>query len=480
MAVLENLEPKKVWENFEELNKVPRETFDMDRISDYCYNWAKERGLDVHRDEVKNVIIKKPGTAGYEASEPVILQGHMDMVCEKVPGSTHNFKTDGLQLYIEDGFVRAKETSLGGDNGIAVAMAMAILESDDIPHPPLEVIFTVDEETGMGGAIGLDMSEFKGKKLLNMDSEDEGILTAGCAGGINYATHIPVQREQVTGTKLTVKVGGLRGGHSGQVIQQERGNANKLIGRLLNNIQRETGLSVIAINGGSKMNVITLESVAEFIVEDADKAKAVVARLDETWKEEFGSSEPGLFVELKDEGETESYALTKKSTTDVIAYIVIALQGVQEYSRVLEGALETSLNLGVIATTDTEVVAKYQIRSAMETKKWEIAERLKCLGELVGAYEEVIGEYPAWKYSEVSPLRDIMISTFEEMYGKTPEVISMHAGLECGYFMSKKPDLDIVSFGPEMFGVHSFNEKLDIASTQRTWDYLLNILAKCK
>lgn len=480
MAVLSNLEPKKVWENFEAFCAVPHGTYDMDKISAFCYNWAVEKGLEAYQDEAKNVIIKKPGTAGYENSEPVIIQGHMDMVCEKVPGSSHDFKKDGLTLYVEDGYVRAKDTSLGGDNGIAIAMCMALLESDDIPHPPLEILFTVDEEEGMGGAIAVDMAPFKGMKLINMDSEDEGLFTVGCAGGINYATHIPVSRETVSGTKLTIRLSGLKGGHSGHVIQQERGNANKMHGRLLNKIQKVTDLSIVAINGGSKMNVINPESIAEIVVADAAKAKEVIAEMEKTWVDEFLGIEPDFFVEVKEEADVTVEAFDKESTSKVISYIMLALHGVQEYSRVLANTVETSLNLGVLETTENELVAKYQIRSSVETMKWEIAERLNTLGKLVGGEEEVIAHYPAWKYAPVSPLRDVMCETFEELFNKKPEVYVMHAGLECGFFSEKKPGLDIVSCGPDMWGIHSFNEKLDIASTARTWDFLLATLAKLK
>ena len=480
MAVLSNLEPKRVWANFEDFCAVPHGTFDMDKISAYCYNWAVERGLEAYQDEAKNVIIKKPGTAGFENSKPVIIQGHMDMVCEKVPGSAHDFKKDGLKLFVEDGCVRAKDTSLGGDNGIAIAMAMALLESDDIPHPPLEVLFTVDEEEGMGGAIAIDMDRFDGMTLINMDSEDEGIFTVGCAGGINYACHIPVNKETVSGTKLTIKLGGLKGGHSGHVIGEERGNANKMQGRLLNKIQKVTDLSIVSINGGALMNVITPESVSEIVVADAAKAKEVIAEMEKTWVDEFLGIEPDFFVEVKEEADVTVEAFDKDSTSRVISYVVLALHGVMEYSRVLANTVETSLNLGVLKTEENELLAKYQIRSSMETMKWEIAERLNTLGKLVGGEEEIIAHYPAWKYAPVSPLRDIMSETWEELFGKKADILVMHAGLECGFFSEKKPGIDIVSCGPNMRGIHSFNEKLYIDSVERTWELLLATLLKLK
>ncbi len=273
MAVLNQVKPEKVFHFFEELCQIPHGTFDTKRISDYCVAFAKERGLEVQQDEANDVIIKKPGTKGYEDSEPVILQGHLDMVCEKTPDSDHDFKTDGLDLYVEDGYVKAKGTTLGGDDGIAIAMAMAVLDSSDIPHPPIEAVFTVDEETGMGGAEAVDLSGLKGKKLLNIDSEEEGVLTSGCAGGIVFETKIPVEREDRTGTKIRVKVHGLLGGHSGNEIHRQRGNAHKMMGRLLYRIQQEVPISLISINGGSKDNVIASESEAVFLAEPEKEAR---------------------------------------------------------------------------------------------------------------------------------------------------------------------------------------------------------------
>ncbi len=251
MAVLENQEPQKVFQFFEEMCQIPHGTFDTKRISDYCVAFAKDRGLEVIQDEANNVIIRKPGTAGYEESEPVIIQGHLDMVCEKTADSPHDFKTDGLELYVEDGYLKAKDTTLGGDDGIAVAMAMAVLDSDDIPHPPIETLFTVDEEDGMGGAHAIDLTLLKGRKLINLDSEEEGILTTGCAGGIQYVTEIPVQREERDGQLVKIRIHGLLGGHSGAEIHKQRGNSHKMMGRLLYHIAREIPFHLACVGGGS-------------------------------------------------------------------------------------------------------------------------------------------------------------------------------------------------------------------------------------
>lgn len=332
----------------------------------------------------------------------------------------------------------------------------------------------------MGGAIAVDMDRFDAMTLINMDSEDEGIFTVGCAGGINYASHIPVSKEAVTGTKLTVKLGGLKGGHSGHVIGEERGNANKMMGRLFNELQMVTDISIVSVNGGSKMNVITPECVSEFVAADVCKAKEVIAKMETVWVDEFLGIEPDFFVEVKEEADVTVEAFDKCSTDRVVNYIMLAPHGVMEYSRVLANTVETSLNLGVLETKENELLAKYQIRSSMETMKWEIAKRINVLNKLVGAEEEIIAHYPAWKYAPVSPLRDVMCETWEELTGKKADILVMHAGLECGFFSEKKPGIDIVSCGPNMRGIHSFNEKLYIDSVERTWEFFLATLAKLK
>lgn len=482
MAVLDNLEPKQVFHFFEELCKIPHETFDTKRISDYCVSFAKERGLEVSQDDTNNVIIKKPGTAGYENSEPVILQGHLDMVCEKKPGSDHDFKKDGLKLYVEDGYVRAKDTSLGGDDGIAVAMAMAILDSDDIEHPPIEAVFTVDEETGMGGAEAVDLSQLKGKMLINIDSEEEGILTTGCAGGIFYKTVIPMRKSTAEGTLITIKIHGLLGGHSGNEIHKQRGNANKMMGRLLYRLGKETDLRLTEIFGGSKDNVITMNATAGVLVPTSQAAKVTEMTEDmkKIWLDEFMGEEPGLAVDFETTKDVHMDAYDQDSTKRVIAYLEICPNGLQEYSRKLKGIVESSLNLGVIECDDTSVTTQYLIRSSVESRKQQMREQVEQCALLAGGKGETTGEYPAWQYKQDSKLRPLMIETYKELYGKEPVVSAVHAGLECGLFLGKRPDLDCVSCGPNLLDIHSFNEHLDIASTQRTWEYLLAILKKCK
>ena len=482
MAVLNHVKPEKVFYFFEELCKIPHGTFDTKHISDYCVAFAKERGLEVQQDAANDVIIKKPGTPGYENSQPVILQGHMDMVCEKTPDSDHDFKTDGLDLYVEDGYVKARGTTLGGDDGIAIAMAMAILDSKDIPHPPIEAVFTVDEETGMGGAEAVDLSGLKGKKLLNIDSEEEGVLTSCCAGGIVFETKIPVERETGTGTKLQVKVHGLLGGHSGNEIHRQRGNAHKMMGRLLYRIQKETPISLISVNGGSKDNVIASESEAVFLVPSgrADQVLKQTEAMKDIWLEEFTGEEPTLDVTAATQGEAEEAVMTKDSTGRVIDYLVICPNGLQEYSRKLKGLVETSLNIGVVETSQDAVRTVSLIRSSVESRKQQLREQLEVCARVAGGTARTVSEYPAWQFDPDSELRKVMVDIYERMFGKEPVVSAVHAGLECGLFLGKRPDLDCVSFGPNILDIHSFNEKLDIASTERTWEFLKEILKELK
>lgn len=482
MAVLENLEPKSVFHFFEELTKIPHGTFHTKEISDYCVAFAKERNLEVIQDKANNVIIKKPGSKGYEDCEPVIIQGHLDMVCVKTPDSSHDFSKDPLKLFVEDGYIGAKDTSLGGDDGIAIAMAMAVLDSNDLAHPPIEAVFTVDEETGMGGALAIDLSVLKGKMLINMDSEEEGVLTTGCAGGIEYETTIPVKKEERKGTLVHVRLHGLIGGHSGSEIHLQRGNAHKMMGRLLYRLAAQTELNLTEVYGGSVANVISQECKAGILIpeENLDKSLAVIREMEQIWNDEFMGEEPGLRVDCETEKNAEVSVFDAESTKRVIGYLMICPNGMVEYSRKLKGLVETSLNIGVVRCEDDSVKTLYQIRSSVESRKRQLMEQLEQCASLVGGKGEKMSEYPAWQYKEDSRLRPLMIDTYKDLFGEEPAVSTIHAGLECGLFLGKRSDLDCVSCGPNVPSVHSVNERLDIASTQRTWKYLTEILRRCK
>ncbi|SFQ19032.1 dipeptidase D [Lachnospiraceae bacterium XBB1006] len=482
MAVLENYEPKKVFQYFEEISQIPHGTFNTKQISDYLVDFAKAHNFAYHQDEANNVIIYKPGTAGYENSEPVIIQGHIDMVCEKRPGSNHDFKKDPLQLFVEDGYVKAKDTTLGADDGIAVAMTMALLDSTDVPHPPIEAFFTVDEEVGMGGANAADLSLLKGHKLINIDSEEEGYLTTGCAGGVRISTIMDLHRENKTGSVVMIRIHGLTGGHSGAEIHEQRGNAHKMMGRLLNKLMSEVAFSLIEVGGGSADNVIAMEDTARILVKKEDVAKVVsfAQEMKTIFDDEFMGDEPGLQLDCVDEGEKEVAVMNADETAKAVRYLATVMNGVQSFSRKLEGLVQTSLNMGRIACSEKELIFYHMIRSSVNTEKDGLRESVEALAAMIGAHNVIDSAYPAWEYRPESELRKVMEDEYEKMYKEKPVVLAIHAGLECGLFLGKRPDLDCVSIGPNMCDVHSFNERLEIASTKRTYEYLKNVLAALK
>ncbi len=480
MPVLEQLEPKKVFHFFEEISQIPRGTFHTKAVSDYCVNFATDRGLFVVQDDLNNVIIKKPGTAGYESSEPIIIQGHLDMVCEKTESSTHDFLKDPLQLYVEDGFVHAKDTTLGADDGVAVAMALAILDSDDLPHPPVEVVFTVDEEVGMDGAIGIDLSPLEGKMLLNLDSEDEDTVIAGCAGGLSMHITLPIERTEVKGDQVEITIRGLKGGHSGAEIDQQRGNANKLAGRLLNHLNFNTKFHLVRVQGGTKDNVITPVSNITLVTSESQKVTDLTNAMCEAWKQEFGKVEPDLEVEVIVTKDAKKAAMTEECMKKVIFFLNNCRNGVYELSRSLKGMVETSNNIGVVKTEEDSIMFATLIRSSMASKLVEMKESFISFAEMLGASYEICSEYPAWMYKEESKIRPIVANAFEKVYGRKTNISTIHAGLECGILSGKKPELDCVSFGPQMYDIHSFNERLSIESTQRIWEVVKEILKQCK
>lgn len=480
---LENLEPKEVFHYFEELTKIPRGTYNTKAVSDYCVNFAKELGLEYIQDQANNVIIKKAGTKGYEDADPIIIQGHLDMVCEKVQGSTHDFMKDPLDVYEEEGFVQARGTTLGGDDGIAIAYAMAILASDELEHPPIEAVFTVDEEEGMGGANAIDLSVLKGRMLLNLDSDVEGTIVAGCEGGCENVVRIPIEREEKEGTVLTISIDGLRGGHSGLEIHEQHGNANKLMGRLLMTLAAENvAFSLVEIDGGSKPNVITSFGESKIVLDpsDVEKAKEILKEYTDVLKEEFGQDEPDLSVIVSEELDQKVSAMTIESKKKVIFLVTATPDGVQCFSRNIKGLVETSLNLGIVKTEEEWLTAVYRVRSAVKSKKENMKKTLAMWAEFLGGTFSVEGEYPAWAYKIDSKIRPVVVNTYKELFGVEPKVTTIHAGLECGLFAGKLEDLDCVSLGPDMLSIHSPNEKLSVASTQRTWELIKAILKNCK
>lgn len=482
MGVLSNYEPKEALYYFEELTKIPRATYNCKQVSDYCVNFAKELGLEWYQDEAHNVVIKKPGTPGYENAAPVIMQGHLDLVAVKTEGYEHDFTKDSLKLFVEDGKIGAINTSLGADDGIAIAYAMAILASKDIPHPPIEALFTADEEQSMNGAKTIDMSLFKGNMVMNLDGEEEGTFVVGCAGGFICRVHVPFTRVEESGQKVALSIRGLTGGHSGGEIQKQLANSNKLMGRVLYNLSKDFDFNIVNINGGTAANVISMFTTAELIVEPAH-VEELVARFkafEPVLKAEFAGDEDGMTLDVVLDGEATVQAMDAEGTANVISFLFGAPDEVQSYNRTFHEYVETSLNTGIVKTDENDVWAEYQIRSEVKSKLDMFKDKMQMWAELVGGWSETFGDYPAWAYKADSKLREIMVKKYTEMYGKEPDVYITHGGLEGGMFSEKNPDLDIVCFGCNLFDVHSVNERVEIESFKRTYEFILEVLKECK
>ena len=478
MAVLGHLEPQGVFSFFEQMCAIPHGSYNIRQISDWLVSFAKERGLEYHQDAVGNVIIIKEATPGYEHAEPVIFQGHMDMVCEKAADCGKDMETEGLDLAIDGDAIYAKGTTLGGDDGIAVAFALAVLDADDLAHPRFEAVFTVDEEVGMDGAVALDVSPLKGTRMMNMDSEEEGVLTVSCAGGNVSRVSVPVAREAFDGAAVKITVEGLQGGHSGVEIHKGRGNANMLLGRLLFAASRRTGLRIVSVNGGLKDNAIPVSAEAVVVAADAGAVKACCAALGEAFRSELCVTDPGVTVHTADA--EAALPMDKASTRKVLTLLTCAPNGIVEMSADIAGLVQTSLNLGVLTTGEHAVHGNFCVRSSMESQKAMLVDRLQALADQLEGSLEVSGDYPGWEYKQNSVVRDLMCEVYTEMFGKEPVIQAIHAGLECGLFCGKIPGLDCVSFGPDMADIHTCREKLYISSVQRQWEYLVELLKRMR
>lgn len=481
MSILVNLGPEKVYQFFEEICNIPHGSTNLDRISSYLEKFAADRGLWHVRDASNNVIIVKEATAGYEDVEPIIIQGHMDMVAVKKADCDIDLWNDPLRLKIDGDYIYAEGTSLGGDDGIAVAYALAILDSNDIKHPRLEVVITTDEEIGMEGATAIDLSMLKAKRMLNIDSEEEGILLTSCAGGLRADCRVPIEREDSNGMLYRIEVGGLTGGHSGAEIHKERGNAIKLLARVLGTVQEEVAIQIADIAGGEKDNAIPRESYACVCVSE-EQSKALIEKveaLNEILRNENQTKEPKLFVKITEQETTNISVLTVDATNRVIAFLMTLPNGIMNMSMDIAGLVETSLNVGVLELEKDVLIARSALRSSIETAKYYLLKQVETVTKLVGGHVETYGDYPGWQFDPNSKLRAQMVDIYKEMFGAEPKVEALHAGLECGIMISKIPGLDCVSFGPDILDIHTTEERLSISSTNRMWDYLLKILA-CK
>lgn len=472
---LQGLEPESVFRYFEEICAIPHGSRNTKAISDYLVSFAKAHGLRYRQDESNNVVIFAPGTCGLEDHESVILQGHMDMVCEKDAGCPLDMAVDGLDVTHDGCCIFAKGTTLGGDDGIAVAYALAILDDNTIAHPPLEVIITVDEEIGMLGAAAMDLADVKGRTMLNLDSEDEGIFTVSCAGGATCTVSLNAERKAVYGPCVRLSVEGLRGGHSGAEIHKNRANANKVMGDFLGRIQKLMPLCLTSFSGGSKDNAIPRACQATVVAMGIglERINDIAAQLQQEVRETY--DEPEALVQAFDVDALGGNALTTAATADVISLLCAAPNGVQAYCPDMPELVQTSLNLGIAKLGD-RFTATFSVRSSVNAEKEGLITKLKELADFYNGTYSQSGTYPAWEFKKDSRLRDVMVPIYTQMFGKEPKVLAIHAGLECGLLGDKLPGLDCVSIGPQMHDIHTSREKLEIASTKRTWDFLLEVL----
>ena len=479
--VLAGLQPQLVFKYFEEISQIPRGSGNEKEISDYLRKFGEDLGLETIQDEALNIIIRKPATKGYENAPGVVLQGHMDMVCEKNKGTNHDFTKDPLQLRIDGDYIYATDTTLGADNGIAVAMGLAVLASNDIEHPALEVLVTVDEEAGMSGAMALDGNLVKGKYILNLDSEEEGHLLVSCAGGVTALSTIPVEFTDADSSKVaySLEIKGLLGGHSGMDIIKQSANSNKLLGRLLNLISIDFDLA--KVEGGSKNNAIPRESDCVLMINPSDKETFIsdVERITATFKHEFSTSDPGLEV-ICNETTSPSKVLNCDSKSRVISMLNIIPNGIQTMSMDIENLVESSTNIGVLRTTDSAVTFECAVRSSVGSLKTDITNRVELLTKQLNGTLQLISDYPAWEYAKNSQLEKMCIDAYKNLTGNEPIIMALHAGLECGLLLEKMPHAEAISFGPNMYDVHTPNEHLSISSTENTWKFLLAVLKSMK
>lgn len=477
--ITENLQPKKVFHYFEEICNIPHGSGNVEKISNYLVNFAKELGLEYIQDEDKNVIIIKEASKGYEDKEPVMLQGHMDMVAVKKPESTINMKEEGLQLMIEGDWLMAKDTSLGGDDGIAVAYQLALLADQEISHPRLECVFTVDEEIGLLGAKSIDISMCKAQRMINIDSEEEGIFLTGCAGGMRVDCHLPVVKKEAEGILMEIMIGGLQGGHSGVEIHKERGNSNALMGRFLARVTGETKARLVLLKGGLADNAIPRQTEATLLLEEeaeAAKVKKILEVLEKELQTELKTKDPGVYCKLIKEEKGAVSALTAEDSRKAAILLYLLPGGVQAMSADVHGLVETSLNMGLLSLKEDGIHAGFSVRSSLESAKYALKEKLYALTEGLGGSCSSSGDYPGWAYRVDSPLRELMKKVYTEMYGKEPVIEAVHAGLECGFFLGKRPELDCVSMGPDMKDIHTTEERMSISSVKRVWEYLVEVL----
>lgn len=476
---IRNLEPKSLWNKFADLNAVPRPSKKEERVIEFMMNFGKSLGLPTIKDEVGNVIIKKAATPGMEKYKTIVMQSHLDMVHQKNNDTVFDFDKQGIDMFVDNGWVRAKGTTLGADNGIGVATIMALLESKDIPHPAIEALFTIDEETGMTGAMGLKGGVLSGEILLNLDTEEDTEIDIGCAGGVDVTAKRTYKTENTpkdtNGYRITVK--GLNGGHSGMDIHKGLGNANKIMNRLLYGLLEQFGLRISEINGGSLRNAIPRESTSVIAVPSA-KQNAFIEEINKriaAIKFEFKTTEKNLTI-LVETCQAAAQVMDTFSHGLIVKAIYAAHNGVYRMSADMANLVETSNNVARVLIKDGEITIMCLTRSSMESSKFDLAEALRSTFELAGCDVTFAGSYPGWTPNVDSPILHNMVNLYEKMNGQKPHVVACHAGLECGILGRNYPRMDMISFGPTIKGAHSPDERVNIASVQKYWKYVLEIL----
>ena len=478
---IRNLEPKALWNKFADLNAVPRPSKKEDRVIAFMKNFGESLGLETFEDEIRNVIIRKPATAGMENRKAIVLQGHLDMVHQKNADTVFDFDTQGIDMYVDGDWVRARGTTLGADNGLGVAAIMAILESTNIPHPAIEALFTIDEETGMTGALNLKGGVLQGEILLNMDTEEDDEIDIGCAGGIDVTATAEYDEEETpegsVGYTITVK--GLKGGHSGMDIHKGLGNANKIMNRLLFDGFDNFGLQISEIIGGSLRNAIPRESSAKVIIAGVyDEAFVFdMQQIVNEIKTEFKTTEPNLEVVFEKMDIAPAKVMPSIAQFYFVRAMYTAHNGVYRMSADFDNLVETSNNIAKVVLGDGQLLVQCLTRSSVETSKFDLANALRSAFELMGCEVEFSGSYPGWTPNSESEILDLLVPIYEKQNGEKPKVVACHAGLECGILGTNYPDMDMISFGPTIHGAHSPDERASISSSQKFWKFVLEILA---
>lgn len=459
---------------FRKLCAIPHPSGQTKEISDFILAFAAENGLEARQDQWNNLVIRKPASPGYAEHAPVMLQAHMDMVCEKKPDCNLDMTREGLRLRTEGDWLFAEGTTLGADDGYGVATAMAILEDRTLAHPPLEVVLTTDEETGMYGAAGLDTSDLQSRRMLNLDTEDEGVFIVSCAGGLHAECILPAEYTPNTAPAVTIAIADLKGGHSGDAIHIGRANAIQLMGRMLSKLGPHR---LVSLTATGKENAIARNCTAVVTTDAPAALMAEVQAFGETLKGEYAVSDPDMTVTAVPA--VSEKAMTPETTAACEAFLLLAPHGVQNMSLVLKGLVQTSLNPGVMTTDENGVWIGYSVRSALSSQKTMLSDRLTALAEKLGGRAELSASYPAWEYCADSPLRELAVELYTERYGTAPRVIGTHGGLECGILCGKIPGLDILSYGPKIPAIHTPGERISLSSWQRTWDFTLELLKRC-